>query len=324
MTTPIVPNNRKLFRSETLGELMSDNSTARIDWLVEDLIQAQCPTLWTAEKKTCKTTLAVELALAVATGNSFLGHATKKSRVLFVSVEDGRAAIRQRHEHRIKTLGIAPPNEDLILGTRTEALSKRETLDELTTYLSQERIGLLILDPAYLLLGDYQQTSLNDVGARLFAISNACDNCGTTCVVIHHAKRNGRGLSAASGAGFAEWAGNWMSIERVGAYRKDGVHQLRLDYGGRAGHQGEIRIKVDEGLQDGRRTMCDIQVTANRQPPVDSHISKNPRRSPQLDDVRTAIQQGFQTVTAIQGRVGGSKRKIENFLKQIQESSSRN
>lgn len=312
---------RQIFNAETLGDLMSDDTTKHTDWLVEGVIEAMSPTLWTAERKCCKTTLAVELAISIATGGQFLGCQTKQSRVLLASVEDGRTNMRQRLELRLKTLEITPPKDDLIIGPCRAPLSEPRILDELMSYLTVESIGVLIVDPAYLMLGNYQQTSLNDVGNRLFSISDACHSCGTTCIVMHHAKREGRGLSAASGAGFSEWAGNWMSIERIGAYRKDGKHNLRLDYGGRAGQQGEIRVNIDEGIMDGNRTKCSIEVT---KVPVPENVPTSRRKSPTLHDIQTAISKGCNSVTAIQKETGGSKKTISRMLDKIHTTIASN
>jgi hypothetical protein len=66
-----------------------DRAPAEIDWLVEDLIPVRTRGLMVADPKVGKSPLALDLALALASGSSWLGHVVpQRRRVALISRED--------------------------------------------------------------------------------------------------------------------------------------------------------------------------------------------------------------------------------------------
>jgi hypothetical protein len=56
------------------------------------------------------------------------------------------------------------------------------------------------------------------------------------------------GLRSAAGAGFAEWARQWLVLERIGSFKPaTGEHRLRLTAAGSAGHAGSWVVDWREG-----------------------------------------------------------------------------
>ncbi len=80
--------------------------------IIERLLPERAVTLLGAHGGTGKTLLALFLAVCVATGRAFLGHAVKRSRVILYSAEDGAAILRYRLRRILAHLGVDPAELD--------------------------------------------------------------------------------------------------------------------------------------------------------------------------------------------------------------------
>ena len=78
----------------TLGEILQEVEEAD-DWIVEDLITTGLHLL-VGPPKAGKSWLALDMAISVAQGESFLGFATAKSDVLYLALEDTRNRLKTR------------------------------------------------------------------------------------------------------------------------------------------------------------------------------------------------------------------------------------
>lgn len=298
-----------------------------VTWLVDKMIEHQAPCLLHAQPKCCKTTLAIDLAIACATGGKWLGRQAKSVPVLVISVENGAKNLVNTMRLLCKARGVSVPGGRLHLGPYLDNISDDATLLEMSDYVRRNQIGLVIFDPAYLILGEYRQTEMNDVGGKLYRISNACNLAGATCMFLHHSKGgNARGLRAAAGAGFANWPSSWLSVSRLGKYNLDGKHRLRLEYGGRWAQQGTMNIHIDEGIEDDVATKCEIEASEMVKQqmlfPEDGAFSA-PRRV-DSDTVVSALRRSGKplAVSGIQSAIGGSRGKITDTLSELVESGA--
>ena len=101
------------FITYTAGELMNMNFPEPVAVIPDLLLEGI--SILAAPSKMGKSWLALNLALAVASGTSFLGYETIKSGVLYFALEDSR----NRLASRLKSiLGDAPPPDGLKLTTK--------------------------------------------------------------------------------------------------------------------------------------------------------------------------------------------------------------
>lgn len=295
-----------------------------VTWLVDRMIEHQAPALLHAAPKCCKTTLALDLAIACATGGHWLGRKAMQTPVMVVSVENGAKNLIHSIGLLCKSRGVAVPKETLHLGTQLDNIADEGVLRELTAYMHKNSIGLAIFDPAYLILGEYRQTEMNDVGGKLYRISSACQSVGATCMFLHHSKSSGgAGLKAAAGAGFSNWPSSWMSVSRIGTYKLDGRHKLKMQYGGRWAQQGTMDIEIDEGIVDDVATKCEVSVVEKFSQkmlfPFDQiEPEKKARKRLSEKDVLAALSEP-STVNAVKERLGGSRTAIQRMVSSLVE-----
>ncbi len=90
----------------SLSQLMNSEVVER-EWIVDGLLTTGM-TMFIGDQKTGKSILTLLMAIAVATGEKFLDEfPTKKGAVVYLSLEDGEALIKERLEKMLGNRNIA-------------------------------------------------------------------------------------------------------------------------------------------------------------------------------------------------------------------------
>ena len=270
---PIGPKARLSLTS--LYELFE--STPEPAWLVDDVaIEAQ-PLIIGGAIKTLKTSVALDLAVSLATGTEFLGRfrVPKRRRVAFFSGEGARATVKETTERilRSKGKGVRAPEYACHFAFALPRIGRASDRAELRRILKGERIGAVIFDPLYLCMRADGSTAgamsnLYEVGPILAATAEACADAGATPIFIHHTNKSApssRGtapnkkfsdsmtpippveLADLALAGVGEFARQWILLGRSEEYEPgSGRHDMNVTLGG-AGRSAQLRLAIDEG-----------------------------------------------------------------------------
>lgn len=162
-------------------------------WLVEDLWGDQAVGFIGGTPKTGKTWLALELAVAVASGQPCLGHYPVRQRghVLLYAAEDTAAAIKQRVTEIARARGI-PDLERLAVGLITEVdlrLDDPAHQRRLELTLAGIKPRLLLLDPLVRLHhGD--ENSAAEVSQLLGFLRRVQRDHQLAIVLVHHIRKS--------------------------------------------------------------------------------------------------------------------------------------
>jgi hypothetical protein len=245
----------------SIRELLEDQTP--LDWLIEEVCVIGQPILLGGASKSLKTSLATDLAISLATGGLFCGtFAARQCGVLFISAESGKAALRETCRRILAAKELTAWEEDIPLHWcfQSPQLANASHLGGLERKLEELRPGVLLLDPAYLIiLGGLRdgQSNLAAVGACMSNVQQLCEQYGCTLIVLHHCLKTVARqiqtftplqLSDMHGAGFAEFTRQWILLTRVSPFiPRKYCHELHMSVGGSAGHSGEWQIFVDEG-----------------------------------------------------------------------------
>jgi hypothetical protein len=118
-----------------------------------------------------------------------------------------------------------------------------------------------ILDPLYLALLSPETASgasnLFLMGSMLQGLTALGQHTGCIMVLLHHFRKGGQpdednpaGLEELAQSGVAEWARQWILLQRRVPYQGDGRHLLWMRVGGSAGHGSLWGVKIEEGQLD--------------------------------------------------------------------------
>lgn len=255
------------FRLISMAELMATDFRRR--YLVKNILVAGQECVCGGKSKAMKTTLMAEMALSLATQTPFLGsfEVCSRERVWMMSGETDGGTIQETMARMAKAKGIAPSSAEgnLFWEFKLPRISIREDLDAIRTIIAEEKIGVLVIDPAYLsLLGAGEGASASNVfamGTILQGLSEIRAETGCTIILCHHCKKGGGShpaqkaaefqppeLEDLSMAGFTEWARQWILLARREQFEPgSGLHRLWISVGGSVGHSGLWPVDIDEG-----------------------------------------------------------------------------
>jgi AAA domain/DnaB-like helicase N terminal domain len=242
-----------------------DGGDFELTYLVDGILVRNQPTILGGSKKTLKTSIGIDLAIALATGGHFLGYfpCPRAVRVAVMSGESGMATIQDVAR---RVCGAARVDlwrmDGIIWSPDLPRFGDPKHLAALEKFIREHRIEVLLIDPAYLAMPGAEAGNLILQGELLRSISEVCQRLGCTLVLLHHTKR-GRiteqfapfDLDDLAWAGFAEFARQWLLLSRRSLYVPGtGRHELWLSVGGSAGHGGLWGLDVEEGPYKGPAT----------------------------------------------------------------------
>jgi hypothetical protein len=257
--------------SEPEGEWSDDLEAADLpeqDWLVEGLLQRGANAILVGASKSCKTQLALELALRVATGKGGLWgvalQAAEPEVVIYFSGESGRRAIKY-HQHAIrKAKGVKKAK--LRIEYWVPQLHNERSLVRYQKAVKDSGAALVIIDCMYLTGidggGGENSANLNKMGPLLTRLEGVTRTAGApNLVAVHHTSKgatpNARRAKEfqtlpeivdVAYTGFENWCRQYVLTKRNRPYEHGQPDRLWLVVGGSADHPGyEAEVTLDRG-----------------------------------------------------------------------------
>lgn len=227
------------------------------EYLIEGVFAKGQPGIGFGPPKAGKTNLlGVEVAYCLANGVRFLGrfNVPAECRVLFLSGESSVASLVESFGHSCKLHegNVETDFERITISTWLPKFADANDLAELNDRIVEAAADVVIVDPAGPCMSAGSASTLAIAYAELRAFTDACLGSGATPLLLHHSLKGANvsalGLRAAAGAGFGEWARQWITLDRIGRFDPaTGQHKLKMTAGGSAGHCGEWLVNWTEG-----------------------------------------------------------------------------
>jgi replicative DNA helicase len=175
--------------------------------------------------------------------------------------ESGAATIRETALRVAATKGVKLEDCDCLWCFDLPRLSHLDHLDHLAATIRAHGLRVAILDPLYLALLSVETASgasnLFLMGSMLQGLTKLAGDTGCTIVLLHHFRKGGQpdeanpaGLEELAQSGVAEWARQWILLQRRVPFGGDGKHALWMRVGGSAGHSSLWGVNIDEGQLD--------------------------------------------------------------------------
>jgi hypothetical protein len=169
-----------------------ESATERVRWLVEGLWGAEAVGVIGGAPKSCKTWLALDLALSVASGSAALGRfaVSAPATVLLYAAEDSAAEVRDRLTAIAAARGLSLAGLKLgVILTPALRLDRRVDRLRLQKTLERYRPRLLVLDPL-VRLHAIDENSAADVSALLGELRALQREYAVAIVLVHHLRKN--------------------------------------------------------------------------------------------------------------------------------------
>ncbi len=191
-------------------------------WLVTGLWGEQAVGIVGGEPKCCKSFLALDLAVAVASGMPCLRRfsVSRAGRVLLFAAEDALHIVRRRLEGIAAAAGVALADLDIQVITspvlRLDLDADRRNLAETVARLQPR---LLILDP-FVRLHRIDENASGEVAPLLAFLRELQRRHGMAVLVVHHARKGGGGVRAGQAlrgsSEFHAWGDSNLYLRRDG------------------------------------------------------------------------------------------------------------
>jgi len=156
--------------------------------VIEGILHQGCKMLLGGTSKSNKSWCLLDLALSVASGQPWWGRPCAKVAVVYVNFELQPWALAQR----LNALCAARPEckigrQTLALwnlrGRNTDLTMLRPQLEE---HLAKYQFGLIILDPAYKVLGNRDENANGEIADLMNELEALAQKTGAALVVAHH------------------------------------------------------------------------------------------------------------------------------------------
>ena len=244
-----------------------------VEWLVDKMIATGQPLMIGGPDKSLKTTTAMDLAIAIATGSKFLFEfETVQGNVGFISAESGRSKLQSTLRAQLEARGMSPDDvcDRLFVNTEIPDMTDPAFIRELRGYIEDKTMRLLVVDPTYMAMPvDGKETSIFGMSGYLKPISQICQDLDCTVGLVHHFRKIGDrdrfSVPQRDWLAYAGWAAfmrQWLLLNVREAYQDDGIHRLWLRYGGSESQAGTYAMTVDEGTVDARNWSVDLKFAA--------------------------------------------------------------
>jgi AAA domain len=200
-------------------------------WLIEGLWSAQAVGIIGGEPKCCKSFLALDLAVAVASGTPCLRcfPAGQRGPVLLFAAEDDALVVRRRLEGIAAAAGVDFDSLDVHLiiapALRLDRHDDRQALAATVALLQPK---LLVLDP-FVRLHCIDENAAAEVAPLLAYLRHLQRDLHTAVALVHHARKGAaheRGGQALRGSSeFHAWGDSNLYMRRIG-----GQLQLSIEH----------------------------------------------------------------------------------------------
>jgi len=302
------------------------------DYLIDDILVKNEPMIIGGPSKALKTSIALDMAISIATGSKFLGKWDVKEprSVMFISGESGESTLQENLRAMATSKGLGPSDlKRLDIGFRLPKLDALDCVEDLLAELKAKEISVVFIDPLYrsLRVGE-NASNVYAMGEQLELIAEKIHRAGLTTILLHHFRKQGRNYSEPpeledlSQSGVAEFGRQFILLKRKSSYEYDGKHGLWFSWGGSAGHQGSGVLDVFTGT---RSTGLTWQITYRTEREWKAYqddikaMEKEGKEETLRERILSVIGEnpGIKTQELI-GQIGGKDQAIRELLKVLE------
>lgn len=182
-------------RRWVMSNLAEARSLAPVAWLVENTFREKGIILLYGKSGVGKSWTAIDLALSIATGTPWGPRETKRGRVLYLTLEDGKAGTSARADAWLQDRGLPEPLEHLMLLEDPVHLGRDEDVGAFIQEVRESGFSpdLIIFDTLALSMAGLDENTAKDAGAVIDNVKRIRRELDAAVMLIHHATKESGG-----------------------------------------------------------------------------------------------------------------------------------
>ncbi|KDE13854.1 AAA family ATPase [Rhodococcus aetherivorans] len=196
------------------------------DPLVEGVLDAGALAEMVGTRASAKTFVALDMALSIATGTTWAGHATTRGRVLYLVGEGGGRAFGIRLEAWGRKHGVSLAElQEWFAGMDGAVPFMSSRWHELVEFAVEWRPSLVVVDTLGRHSTGMEENSNSDVHRAVELVKVMQDRAGAAVLLLHHPAKGGSAIKVESGRGAGAWEG---AADAVFGLNRDGDERTPL------------------------------------------------------------------------------------------------
>ena len=298
---------------------LADQQHAHVEFLVEEILPAMELTVAAGQPDCMKSWLTLALGLCVASGEPFLGvhKVSSPGRVALVCEDDPPGELQRRIWWLARGMNLDPRDlEDLLqlMCRRGLRLDEPKHIAELTEYVKQNDIRLLILDPLARMhtAEENDASSMKPVVEALRGLSRL-----TTVILVAHYRKNVGGKNSRPGQLVRGSSDLWAAGRTVLGFERKGDSILLTPACHYLAYSEPLRLRFVEE-QYGADTKCGRFVLADPTAPA-GQTNGNSLEGQILAAIRDGVS---LTTTDVRKRVPGGHEKVDAALASLEAAGA--
>jgi archaellum biogenesis ATPase FlaH len=238
-TVSVLSNPKYQERILTLDKINTTESN--IDWLIQGMLATGSSMLLSGLSGSGKSPLLTKLAQCFVTGEEFLGHTTKKSKVLYVYGDELEA--EGNFKERLKTLGLT---DHLTKDFFAVSYIGIEELDAWEYFVTEYKPDVVILDS---LTYAYLNVDSNENQAEWIKpverVKQLLHTHGATLIAVHHDNKNSKASYNNRVAGTSRLVSRFSTVLRLETFENVSITNTGRRLSGKVKSGSNIDIKID-------------------------------------------------------------------------------
>lgn len=303
------------FKTTTLKDLLENQEDYRPEAVVSGLINHKELILLSAQAKTGKSLLSMNLALAVASGKLFLGRfEVTPGPVMIIQTEVSEYFLAERVKSMLSNEPCNDFTTQIIVASGSFKID--EGMDSLKELIDVHHPKLLILDPFYT-LHTKDENSASEMAPVLQALRDLVLETNIACVLIHHQGKRGEKTSSSTpghshrgSSAFADVPDGSLSLTK----KPDGTFTLHAELRNQKPFDG-ILLKLNQS----RLIFEPLNSTAEARSPKRDKIFADIMRDANAPLKQSELLRRFQEITGLSDKPSRESLKVALELQGIEK-----
>ena len=157
-----------------------------ISWLIKGLLEADTMSAIVGPSGSCKSFVALDMALSIASGKDYNSKPVTQGAVLFCAGE-GKRGVRKRAKAWCKHYGYYLSNLPMYLSQKTILMHDLATVEAIKKEAAAiGDVKLIIIDTLHRSFGGHNENNPQDMGAFIQACDDLKESLNCTVIIVHH------------------------------------------------------------------------------------------------------------------------------------------